>query len=439
MIQKTYLTNRSTSIKIINSTILLKQTTIYFCLDGRFVESPAKVILKFSPIARCVIEFELTSDQYEVTKEIGSKEFSFIRLKEGPTIKVYFANDYKLGDGKISGTLIPIEQPVTIRNSTTKINECKFCLVNFPSLWGAQDLRYKKRVKGKVHEYITQHLEFRVPPWTIEIRAVDSLISLDYKLKQEGGSAITHVVHITQDYRKDFHLNELQCLLNALHLFFSFARGSYCGLTLLTGQDLNRKSVWEQWGTYEMEPWRRDLSTWVCESQSEMLSTVFCGFWNRFKDQKWKGTIQQAIHWYLRSNGSSEPSVSIILTQVALERLSFHILGKRENYAAQTIRSALEQTGIKAVLPKDCPELKKLYQGNDWDGPRTFVEIRNVLVHPKTKHEPVARNAYLEAHNLGQWYIELMLLNLFGYTGQYRNRLKRGHGYQSEIESVPWS
>lgn len=40
--------------------------------------------------------------------------------------------------------------------------------------------------------------------------------------------------------------------------------------------------------------------------------------------------------------------------------------------------------------------------------------------------------ALIEARRLSQWYVELLLLNHFGYTGSYLNRIK------NEWEPVPW-
>lgn len=56
------------------------------------------------------------------------------------------------------------------------------------------------------------------------------------------------------------------------------------------------------------------------------------------------------------------------------------------------------------------------------EDPRTFVEIRNDFVHPSAKHGPISLEVQGEAWNLGQWYIELLLLKLIGYKGRYWNR-----------------
>ena len=44
-----------------------------------------------------------------------------------------------------------------------------------------------------------------------------------------------------------------------------------------------------------------------------------------------------------------------------------------------------------------------------------------------------------EAWSLALWYLELLLLLLFEYQGQYSNRLKRDVYRGEEVERVPWT
>lgn len=424
----------------INHPIVIQRTAIHLLLAERSVQAPAVAILQLSPRPRVVIEFELKSDESEASNEMRCQQVIQIRWDQGPTIDVLVGDNWHLGGGKISNILIPIEQPITVFNDNTKINKCKFSLINFPSIWGKQDIKYTKEINGKPHNFVTQHLKLRAHPWSTKITAVDSLMSLDYKLKREGGSAITHFGSVTQSNGQDFCPKELELFLKALHLFLSFARGSYCGLALLSAQDSNRKRVWQQWGTYKTEPWKRDLATWVCGLQSEMLSTVFEGFWKRFNEQIFHDTISKAIHWYLRSNESSEPEVSIILTQAALERLTFATVGEKSQKEGDWIASALNTMEIDPQVPEHCEELVGLKEEFKWcHGPHALVDVRNDLIHPENRHGAISPEAYLETWDLGQRYIELMLLKLFDHTGQYLNRLRRGQGYQSEVEDVPWA
>ena len=326
---------------------------------------------------------------------------------------------------------------MTVVNEFSQISRCKFVLINFPSIWGSEDIH---RPKSDVSGVIVQRMRLHAGPWSIEIKGVDRVMSLDIRMKTLGGSAITHSGSITRTDGCDFTLEELKVLLDALHLFLSFVRGSYCGLAFLTGQDSQRKTVWKQWGSREVEPWRGPLSTWVNPVGSEMLSAVFDGFWHRFTDPVWSDTVSQVLRWYLRSNESTEPAVGIILTQAALERLSHAIMGPVSSTKGDWFATALQEARIDPQIPPQCSKLIQLASHHSWvHGPHAFVEIRNDLVHSKPKLGMVPAEVYAEAHRVGQWYIELMLLRLFGYSGRYFNRVVNRAGQGQPIQHVPWS
>ncbi|MCY3934376.1 MAG: hypothetical protein OXG09_00035 [Chloroflexi bacterium] len=171
-----------------------------------------------------------------------------------------------------------------------------------------------------------------------------------------------------------------------------------------------------------------------------MLSAVFGGFWQRFTDPVWSDTMSQVLRWYLRSNESSEPAVGIILTQAALERLSHAKKDQGAGATGDRIAAALKEARIDPHIPLQCSALIALAQRRSWaHGPHAFVEMRNDLVHSKAKLGLVPVEAYAEVQSLGQWYIELMLLHLFGYSGRYVNRLENRAGQGPTIQHVPWA
>ena len=422
----------------INRPIPIQRTTIHLLFETRSVKAPAEVILQLSPRPRVIIEFKLEPIDYEASNEMRSKQCMQIHLDGGPNIDVLVGDRWFVTSKKISNFLVPTEQPVTVINENTLMNRCKFALINFPSIWGKQDIT--KKLTDRTYD-VTQHLILPAFPWSIEIAAVDSLMVIDHKMKLDGGSAITHFGSIEKSSGQDFCLDELEFLVEGLHLFLSFARGSYCGLAFLSARDSNDKRVWKQWGTRRVDPWHDELPTWVCGLQSEMLSPVFEGFWWRFTDRRWNKAISNVIHWYLRSNASDEPEVGIILTQSALERLCFEMIGSKSDSEKRGdwIAKALKKIGIDHHIPTKCESLMKLGKQFEWShGPHAMVEIRNDLIHPNDQHPRVSKNAFSEAWDLGQRYIELMLLNLLGHKGQYFNRLMRGEGYGSAVEEVPW-
>jgi hypothetical protein len=67
--------------------------------------------------------------------------------------------------------------------------------------------------------------------------------------------------------------------------------------------------------------------------------------------------------------------------------------------------------------------------------------VRNSLVHPPKRIEEPEwphRDELLEAWQLATWYLELAVLRLLGYRGEYVSRL-RLEGWVVDIEVVPWS
>ena len=438
----------------IDRPIVLTTTTITLVLDDGPVAARAKMVLRLSPRPRLVIEFDWPRDEYSQAtaygagNEIQTRQHVDIQVASGTNIRTLVGGETRLGgESWCGGTLIPVIQPVTVVNEPARITRCKFVLVNFPNLWGAHDIH---RPTSDTSGIVVQRMLMQAGPWLVELMGVDAVMGLHFRMITGGGSAITHAGSITRADGTSFPLEELAVLLDGLHLFLSFARGSYCGVAFLSAQDSQRRTVWKQWGSREVEPWRGPLLTWVCGLQSEMLSPVFDGLWKRFTDPAWSDTVLQVIRWYLRSNDSDEPDVGLILSVAALERLCSAKIGPklektgpkldRNEWTGDWIARSLEGTGIASDIPEQCQELLRLSRTSPLaHGPHALVAIRNDLVHADPKLGPISADAYAEARDLGQWYIELMLLHLFGYSGKYYNRLRDSEGYTAAVEDVPWT
>ena len=124
----------------------------------------------------------------------------------------------------------------------------------------------------------------------------------------------------------------------------------------------------------------------------------------------------------------------------ALERLSFQVLGRskeKKELTGEFIENALKKLNIESDLPNSCKKLKEV---KNWkNGPHALTEVRNDLVHPKEKLGNLSHYVHHEAWNLGQWYIEMMLLNKLGYEGSYVNRLSDWSEQGQVIQRVPWA
>ncbi|HJM42186.1 MAG TPA: hypothetical protein QF870_02550, partial [Nitrospinota bacterium] len=180
--------------------------------------------------------------------------------------------------------------------------------------------------------------------------------------------------------------------------------------------------------------------SWFDTMNGQILSEVFPGFWDRFNNPIGQETIRTVLYWYLRSNAHGSGAGvdgGLILTQAALERLTYY-LGHRGKSAAERVRKALTVMQINTGIRRNCQKLRALARKNGWqDGPYALTEIRNDLIHPKQKYGNTLSGSYYEGWNLGQWYVELMLMHLFSHNGRYGNRITQT--WEGEVVSVPWA
>jgi hypothetical protein len=93
--------------------------------------------------------------------------------------------------------------------------------------------------------------------------------------------------------------------------------------------------------------------------------------------------------------------------------------------------------GIPLAIDSVLTNLANGQQKGCWqDGPEAITRIRNELVHPKNKLPIKIGTVIPDTWNLAQWYIELIILGLAGYGGEYSNRLSAR--WTGEVETVPW-
>jgi hypothetical protein len=205
---------------------------------------------------------------------------------------------------------------------------------------------------------------------------------------------------------------------------------------------------------------------WSKYAANSSLNQVFQGFMEKWNDSSWKDSLKIAIFLYVEANqaaGGTEGA--IVLAQSALELLtSLHAdryLKKKpcENRfkdipADERIRWLLEDLDIPVEI--DCeihPDLKELrthcekaLENEPYkDGPKGVTFLRNAIIHPgKRKVNSLCKTddkVKLELLDLSIWYLEMVLLRLFGYTGQYANRLWRFRENRTGddfIQQVPW-
>ena len=409
-----------------NHPIILAETDIVR-IDGQSIRKPAQAILRLSPRLSLSIE---SDDLPAIVLSLSKNDFG-IELENGARMTVCIGS-YKLGKS-IEGTLVPRVQPCVVMDTQSPLHSLEFSILNFPQFFGQQD----QWIEVNENNQRRGAARLEAGPWTIMITALPNLDEVRKTLRADGGCAVTHTGVITRSDGGTFGVKDVRVLLSGLRAFLSFARGASCGIANVEGKDRSGELSWQRWGSHHVKTWD-DAGSWLTTGEGgDVLAEVFPGFWQRFtEDETWQESVARSIDWYLNSNESAM-HVGIILTQAALERLSFQILERpkqRTEPPGKFIREAMERLNLDARIPSHCPELEELRQVKNWDnGPHALVAIRDDLIHPENRHGRISLPTNYEAWSLGQWYIELILLKLFDYRGPYRNRLTQ------KREPVPWA
>jgi hypothetical protein len=427
----------------VNETIELGTRNATLLVDEKPYNIVASAELRFRPSDQVIIKVELPLDRSGIHKAIYAESFSIQFDGQNEPMRV-----------------IPIE-----RTATEKCAQLKL-LPQISKIW-LHGSKHEKLTKGILHllnfrNFYSQDKSpdgdiiakiggtsqrigralLRSNNWEIEIQSVPNLPNMEKQIKIQGGHAITHVVEITNSLAP-FTIGELTRLVNQLRLFLSFARGQWTSPFGVYGWE-NDKLVLEDWSMTLSAPWSSARS-WLDIHHGNCLGELFPGFIRAIEAPVTGRVIKNSLYWYLRSNRGGEGAgidSGIILTQAALERLSYSILTSRgldiPRRAADKIRAALNTLGLSTSIPEASKDLHRVaLNGKVSDGPHAITKVRNELIHPESGDTGDIRNAMYDLWNLSQWYYELMVLKLSDYAGDYSNRLESK--WVGEVDKVPWA
>ena len=405
-----------------NQPITLVDTEIVD-IDGQPVDIPVKVVFQLLPHPRVVIESE------QLPADVLRNETSKVSMRNGAQLEVMCLSSPFLRGG---GSLIPRYLPSDVLDKNVPLKSVRFGILNFPIFFGSQD----RLTKTATDLVLSPHVKLEASGWCVEITGVANQVDVLKGLDQDKGYGFTYEGVITRKDGTTFSVKEVDSLLEALRVFLSFVRGNYCSLALVEGADELGEQTWVRWGSHYVESWKPLRSWFLNVGGGDTLVYLFPKFVSLLeREDLTMGTLSHAIDWYLQSNESAT-HVGIILTEAALERLSYHILrrprrGKKEPIG-KYIDAALNKLELQSNVPKACNEIRKL---KNWhSGPHAITTIRNDLVHPQPSLNDVSLDVHHEAWNLGQWYVEMILLKELSYQGTYRTRLSGG-----DKSRVPWA
>ena len=412
-----------------NQPIFLTEEQVQFRIDGSLTSAPAKVTQHLWPRPGVTIKVSDVERNPQPIPESSSDPApkGVLRLpltSEGPT-KVQLENGAWIA--VVPNSWFPFQKeaelrlqqnPTTVLDTGKPIARLKFDLLN---------------ITGDLFNW---PLDLQAQPYKVRINPVPNLIKLEEALRADSGYAVTHKGIVQRSDGDSFSRNDAEMFLRGLEYFLSFVCGTQCGATNVVGFDAQDNEAWKQWGSYHVSPWTIRRS-WSDVTMRSHLTEIFERFWLKYR--KSRKHMERVLGWYIFSNESGAADLSIVLNQTVLEILTSLMPGGDEGKVGERIAALLRKQGIDPQIPDVYSELTALAKHNDFEhGPHTLVEIRNSMVHPDAKVEIKTIDGYHEAKQLGLWYIELLLLRMFEYEGDYASRLVDVQR-AGATEPVPWS
>jgi hypothetical protein len=320
----------------------------------------------------------------------------------------------------------PLRDPVIV-GSHEELDYVRFDLINFPNF-----------NTGRSEDW----LDVAGAEWYVEIRPPRD--SPDVEAVRSPFYSVTHSCIVRRANGSALSSSAATELLGILQDALSFAAGRWVGMAFVAGFNRDGEVAWKCWGAGRLHPRLSEDGTWFDRRHGDSLLGVLCGALDLSRDSQRYKTFHAAAYWYLRS-GADRGGVDggLILLNTSLERLGWQRFvadgaacpdGRFENLnGGSRLRCLLRDCGIPVATPPKLTELAREAATRGWeDGPRAVVETRNLLVHPSgNDHLP-----WHEAWMLARWYVELVLLRMLNFTGDYLNRTRAL--VVGDVERVPW-
>jgi hypothetical protein len=249
------------------------------------------------------------------------------------------------------------------------------------------------------------------------------------------------------------HLDATERLCNQAFFLLSLIAGQEIGVAPVVGVDAAGRVVWADWGAPRFRP---EQSAWRwCPRRlvNQALPALATGLTSLTNDPALYLVVDRAGRHLVAANGPEVLDFRIPVACTGLELLSWAVLQRHQWLTkdglgklpvSSRVRLLLHWASIPVELPSHFGALaarRGRLHPPDAGGPELIFEVRNSLLHPPKRIEEPEwpnRDELLEAWQLATWYLELAVLRLLGYEGEYLSRLRLG-GSEFDTETVPWS
>jgi hypothetical protein len=310
--------------------------------------------------------------------------------------------------------------------------------------------RFVLHVAGTVVEYpLPNHeaedghqgqLLFTLPGWDLRLTATESKGATDFSVVIE---AVPQVLPADA--------KAVGVLTGQLFDILSFVVGTETAVAAVVGLDSADQVVWAEWGAPRTGATGSQLRWCPKRLVSDAIPALAKGFTVLAADPGLEACLDRAIGLWLAANGSGVMDVRVPMACSGLDLLGWAILQHQQwltadglgklSVAART-RLLMHWAGVPVELPAHFTALPARLRSFSLlgSGPEMVFEIRNRVVHPPKKlNDPEWPNSeeLLEAWQLATWYLELTILRVLGYSGEYSTRLQL-RGWEGATEPVPW-
>lgn len=425
--------------------VLAQDLSCLFSLDGENFNTQGMIVLE--PDCSIIIKSESYVDYERFESLMGLLSKNTLKITtiilDEQKISVSFTKwewilEKGTEKGKITLTFAPQKIPFLLKgDARVKILKIYFHLFDFKSVAGTS-------IELTSSNNIVEIIKLTSDKWTVELHRIGTI---------EYNNHYPCLTHVGCFYRTDgsmFNGYSAQQMLNDLELFFTFCHGSFCNPKMPVGFDDEGNKVWALGDCFE-QPVKKSIS-WFDQVHPEQLIQLFPKFMSKLEDKKWKETLNTVIYWYARSSNVSANGIdtAIVLTQIAMEKLSYeYVVNDKKMISSNGFDSLKAPDKLRLFyanldIPIDIPhkptkiqEVCKIYKTPFEDSFVFLTEFRNNIVHAKHKKKNIFSNLYTEARQLGMWYLELAILKVCNYEGNYKNRFS-DKLVDGKLEKLPW-
>lgn len=311
-----------------------------------------------------------------------------------------------------------------------------FSVVNFYGTAG-EPIRYLNSIyRGR--------LRARYGAYRITFDQVHNYDETYRNLDELGGYGVTHAGLIERTDRQPADPKTVNELIDALNWVLSFNAGRRVGICSIHGSYANG-GVIKQYRLPAVDSWKNEAN-WcpgVENDPGDKLSRLVESVIEKFTIPHWQQTLPRLLQWYLSAKSEGFVENRIVSVHAALVKLAWKVLVEEEKILSaqeferfpvdMQIRRLLQFCTIPTAIPRHTIRV-----GGYADGPQLIAAYYKETIHANRRNLQTLNDWDKEAIlQLGIQYLELVLLHLMGYTGQYMNLLVGGER-TGRPETVPW-